>query len=547
MAVPARVAPLLLGLGLGCQGPTGPEPEAAPDAGPVAPELTQVNLNYLTVTHPFRWDQEFRGLATAALELGLSDIPGVVVSLPSPGPPPALLGRRIASARTVDARFTATPAAGDLVLELELCIAGGTCESYVATAPREQPWDAFGTLLEGAATTLGAEIDEATRAEWHAPGSKDPYAELLTGRACATYYGLLPPPEIPGDKRKDPVIRATFLDPAQPIAQWMRGRWELLASTDGGAALEAFNRAALARPHATLLTADLAASYGWIGRPDQAVLLWDEIGVAAPLDPRWFEPRVRALLAVDRPLEAQAILDQLPSTFTWDPTFAQLRVRAAEAAGVADLDPLLAHWQTAESRAVEPVRRRIDLRVGEARYAEALPLVAALRTRAPGPLTDALETALLVAVGNLSDAAAQAPPEVAVRLRARAIREANPGAAVSGLPADDVGVIEAESAAALWRNEPGTALRLADAALERAPVAAEARALRARSLEGLGQSAAASDAWRAAWEADPALEGGPVGPGRIASTFRVVTPEVAPALDPAAVPVAPGLTTGPEL
>lgn len=540
------------GLGLaallaGCGEAEAPGPSAPEQAGPTPPELTQVNLNFLTVTAPFRWDQEFRGLATAAMELGLSDLPGVVVVLPTPGPSPALLGRRLGAPHLVDARFTATPEGELLSLELELCVAGGTCESHTAQAKREQPWDAFGALLEGAAATLGREVDPAVVAEWHTPGSKDPYAELLTGRACATYYRLLPPPEVPGDKRKDPVVRATFVDPAQPIAQWMRARWDLLGSTDGGKSLESLNRAALGRPHATLLTADTAAATTFLGRPDQAVLLWDEIGAAAPTDPRWFEPRVRALLAVDRPADAQHILDALPSSFTWDPTFAQLRVRTAEASGVADLDPLLEHWQTADSRAVEPVRRRIDLRVGAARYADALPLVAALRTRSPGPLADALETALRVAVGDLEGAAAQAPPEVAARLRARAAREKDPGAGVRGLPMDDPGVIEAEAAAALWRNEPGVALRLAGLALDRSPGSPTSLALRARALEALGQSAAASEAWRAVWAVDPARDGGPVQPGRIASTFRVVTPELPEGLDPAALPVAPGPTTGPEL
>jgi len=540
---PARLLLLLAGCSPDVPAELGPE--APPERPP--PELTEVNLNVLDVEAPFRFHQEFRGLATAALELGLSDLPGVVVVIPGDGAPPSLFGPRPRALRLVDARFSARGTEAALSLELEICVAGEGCDAVSAPASREKPWEAFATLLEGAAGVLGAEVDDTTRARWRQPGSKDPYAELLTGRACATFYGLLPATGTPGDRRSDPVARAVFLDPGQPLAQWIRARWDLLATTDGGKAVDALNRAILDRPGSPLLAADLAATHTWLGRPDLAILAWDELGAAAPDDPRWFEPRTRALLAVGRVEDAQRILDRLPTTFAWDPTWAQVRLRTAEAAGSADLDPLLAHWQEADSRAVEPVRRRIDLRVAQGRYADALTFVAPLRTRAPGPGTEALAAALAVAVGDLEGAAEGAPPEVAARLRARAERSADPGATVVGLRADDPGVLVADGAAALWRSEPEEALRIADRALALAPFHPEARALRARALEAQGRAGATALAWASVWEVDPALDGGPVDGRRVASTFRIVTPPPPETLDPAAIPSGPATPVGPEL
>lgn len=522
---------------------------AAPEPGVLVapPILTVVNLPFPRSVSPFRWDAEFRGLVAAALELGLSDLPGVIVDLPGDGAPPAFLADHPAARRQVDARVSIDPEGETLTMELELCIAGGGCEAHTASGTREKPWDMVGTLLEGAAATLGSVVEEPQRARWRVPGSRDPYAELVTGRACATYYGLLPPPTVPDDRKANPVLRAVYLDPAQPIAQWMRARWDLGTTVDGGKAVEALARAALARPDSPLLTADLAATHAFIGRPDQAVLLWDELGSRHPDDPRWFEPRARALLAVGRAADAQSILDHLPSEFTWEPRFAQLRVRVAEAGGVGDLDPLLEHWQTADGGAVEPVRRRIDLRVAHGRFAEALLLVKPLRSRAPGEVTDALETALLTAVGELDRAAELAPPEVAARLRARATREADPGYRIATLPLDDLTVVTEDATAALWRNDAAEALFLADRALSLSPYAADARAVRARALESMGRAGMAVLGWSLAFESDPALPGGPVEKDRISSTFRVVTPEPVESLDPTAMPEVPATPVGPEL
>ncbi|HNH49115.1 MAG TPA: hypothetical protein PKY30_18865, partial [Myxococcota bacterium] len=164
-----------------------PEPESAPERQ--APALTELRLPILKVEQPFRWDSEFQGLATAAMELGLYDLPGVVPRISAQIPSPSDDSLKMVT-RVVDARFLARGTPEKLELELELCVAGGLCESTIAEATREAPWPAFAALLEGAAATLGVEVPEAVRRSWSKAGSRDSYAELLTGRAAALYYGI---------------------------------------------------------------------------------------------------------------------------------------------------------------------------------------------------------------------------------------------------------------------------------------------------------------------------------------------------------------------
>ncbi|MDP2309781.1 MAG: hypothetical protein Q8P18_27420 [Pseudomonadota bacterium] len=505
-----------------------------------------MRLPLLAVEDAFRWDDEFRGLATMAIELGLSDIPGTVVRVPGDAAPPSVLLALPVSRRLVDARLMARGTDKALELELELCVAGEGCESTIATGTREAPWEAFGALLDGAASTLAVPVPDEVAAEWRTPGSKDPYAELITGRAAATYYGILPPPEDPADTRDNPVRRAVLIDPEQPIALWTYARWEVGATSDGGKATDLLARAALVRPHSRIFDADRATVLGAVGKPDQAVLAWEQLRGGALDDPRFLEPTARALLAARRPADARAVLDVLPTEFRWVPRVAELRVAVTEAVdGTAGLDPLLAHWQETDPRAVAPVRRRVDLRVQGRRFEDALTLLPALRSRAPGPITDALEVALLVAVGRLRDAADRAPTEVAARLQARADRALDPGSRVDGLPADDLDARLARGDGMLYRGEAGEALVEVDRVLAVRPWRAEAHVARARALERLGRTEESSAEWQLAWEIDPALEGGPVAVTRIASTFRYVVP--APPDQAAVGAEAPVGRLGPEL
>ncbi len=496
--------------------------EAAPAEVEKAPVVvTEVRMPVLTVAKPFSRDAELRGLVTMAVELGLADMPGVVPVIPGDSAPPTFLLSRPIPRRQVDARLFARGDDKALELELELCVPGGSCTSTVATGTREAPWVAVGQLLEGAMGTLGVEVSEATRASWSTAGSKDPYAEMITGRAAAQLYGILPPSLSPGDRKDDPVTRAVFLDPGQPLAQWTRARWEMATTLDGGKASDALAKAQLLRPTSPIFLADQATLAGLTGHTAEALLAWESLA-ALGADPRWIEPLARAYLRVDRPKEALVTIDRLAAESRWDPGVAELRVAAAEATGATELDPLLARWQEVAAANPEPVRRRVAARVRDANYADAHALVGALRARDPGPGTDALEVALLLSLGRLDEAAILAPADVAARIRARAEAERNPVAVPVELGIDDPARVEAEGEAALSAGNHGAALEAADRWITLDPRDARAWAQKARALEASGRGSEAAGAWARAWELDPGLSGGPVSAARIASTFRYV-------------------------
>jgi tetratricopeptide (TPR) repeat protein len=528
---------LLTGL-LGCAQDASPPPVEAPAVIAAPPQLTEIALPVLTVAAPFRWDTEFRGLATTAMELGLSDLPGVTARIPGEAPPPTWALSHPMAERTYTATFSASGTEAALTLTLELCDATvpsttSACVTHTATGPRQAPYPMFAALLNGVAEQLGLVPDAAAVQAWEAPGSKDSYAELITGRGCATYLGLLPPPTDPTDKKQNSVLRAIFIDPTQPIAQWMWARWQVYAVAGSGSAADALRRASLARPTSPLLMADLATTLELNQKQEEAALVWLALTEQAPDDPRWLIPYANTLATLGRTVEARSVLDKLPPSFQRDPVYAELQVRIAEGSGSADLEPLLAHWQDTDLRSPEPVRRRIRQRVQNGRYADALTLLPALRTRAPGPATDALEVALLTATGQLDAAADRAPEDVAARLRARSARETDPAAAATGL--DDADAALATADARLWANEPVASLDAAEKALRLRPDA-DAWSARARALEASGRSEESVQSWQEAWQLDPATEGGPVSNQRIASTFRLQMPDSKPATTEAEEP-----------
>lgn len=463
----------------------------------------------------FRWSAEFRGLVTAALEAGLYDLPGVIPELPRVPAPGQPLQRLVL--RPADARLTLSGPPEALILSLSICVAGGACEEIAAPpCRREDPWPAVAALLEGAALALGALPPEETRRQWAVRGSADTYAELLTGRAAAMWYGILPLPDPLPRGNMHPAFRAVLVDPRQPLAQWIWARWQIGADADGGRAREGLSRASVLRPQLAW-PADLAWLLELSGRPAEAADVYAALLRASPLDPRFLEARARTLLAAGDPGEALAALQTLPPGFRWEPRVAALQVEitaaAAAAAGrPADLDPLLAHWQQTDSRAAEPVRRRIDNRAQQEDYRDALSLLPPLRDRAPGPATDALEAALLVAVGDLDAARPLLSAATADRLAMRTAQEADPGADPAGAdPAGQDDTIRRLAAqAALYRGDAPAALRILGA-----DDGADAWAIRARALERTGQVAQAAAAWQEAWRRDPGMEGGPVEERRI--------------------------------
>lgn len=539
------VGPLVaLGIvGCGAATPEGSVPASAAAAIPIV--LTEVRLPLPSMEGRFSRESELRGLLTVAVELGLADIAGVVPLVHGDGAPLAFAGTRLPAARQADARLRVRGSDEALELELEVCIAGEGCASTGGVGTTKAPWDSLGTVLEGAALALGVPVEDAVAAAWHKPGSKDPYSELITGRAAAAYFGISPPSLRPGDRKLDPVVKAVYLDPGQPLAQWLRARWEVASTIDGGVAADCLAKAQMLRPTSPLLAADQAALLTLTGQTNEALMAWEALSGEAPGDPRWRMPLARARLAAGRAEEAVAVLEALPPQFLWDPAVAGLRVSAVEAVdGEADLDPLLARWQSVAVTNPEPVRRRISARVRAKRFEEALDFVGPMRERSPGAGTDALEVALLVALERFDPAAALAPPDVASWIQARRDLSLNPAEFPVSLPADDPVAAQVKAEVALRRHEPAAALAAIDLSLSAAPLAAPSHVLRARALEALGRGHLAAESWARAWEIDPGLSGGPVEAGRIASTFIYVEAGEHP--DDLGGIVAPG-PLGPEL
>jgi hypothetical protein len=257
-----------------------------------------------------------------------------------------------------------------------------------------------------------------------------------------------------------------YLDPRQPLAAWVYGLWQIGTVTGGGVAAEALQRAVIARPSSPMLGADLALVRQLQGRPAEAVLAWEAVLASSRDDLRFLKPYADALVEAGRAADARALLAKLPAEYDDDPQVAALRVQVAMAAKTGeDLDPLLAHWQEVDPTNATPVRLRVEDRVGRRDFEGALSLMDVLRQRAPGKGTDELNMALLVAVGRPGAAADLAEPALAARLRARAARETDPGAALTELPDNDPALLLAKADAALWRNEPSRALAYADKAL----------------------------------------------------------------------------------
>ena len=161
---------------------------------------------------------------------------------------------------------------------------------------REDPWSAIGELLSGAARTLGMEPTEEQIATWSKAGSRDNYAELLTGRAAAMYYGILPIPDPLPTDNAHPALRAVLVDPKQPLAQWTWARWQASAPVDAGHAPEALARASLLRPSSPLFPSERAWLLSSSGHAEEALLIWQDLVEHAPNDPRFLEPYARALL-----------------------------------------------------------------------------------------------------------------------------------------------------------------------------------------------------------------------------------------------------------
>jgi thioredoxin-like negative regulator of GroEL len=456
---------------------------------------------------PFR--EETAGLLTVLVEMGLADLQGVVPLVEGAAASPGLADPVESLGKTWIGALTAF-GTDPLQLNLELCAAPETCTVLRGEGPAAEPWVAVSQVLDGAAQTLArpASLPGAPD-EWRRPVSKDPYAVLLAGRAAAVLYGVLPAPaeEDLGDRRKDPVVRAVYVDPHSAPAAWVLVRRDAERG-QYAAAQDAFERALESRPSSLALLADQAAISAMASKPATALDAWLAMSARTPRDLRFRLPLARAHLRNQQTNDASAVLDHLPGWAQDERAVVEMRVAIADAAGdIVAGDALLARWQAAAPDDPEPIRRRIALRVSERQYAAALDLIDELAATGAGEEASRLEMTLSLGVGDLerADRAARALglDDVARRIEVRrTVGGADPGSTLAAIGASrDRWERLTRAQALLDSGEAAKALADIGPVLDEAPYQPEALALQIACLDALGRPAVVPRA-RLRW-ADP--------------------------------------------
>lgn len=446
----------------------------------------------------FSREPETLGLITLLLEADLGDLRGVVPHIGDRPPSPGLAGAAPLTAERWPGTIEVSGTPEALRIALVLCPPDEPCSTDAAIGTQADPAPAVARVVQATAVRLQRGRVGPPRANRR---SEDAYAQLITGRAAAVGYGLLPPtpPEALGNNRRDPAARAPFLDPTIPEAWWELGR-----QTEAPAlAALAFARAAELEPGSTLRLADQAAT---TAACTAAWSAWQEVEARAAREARFTIPRARAALCardLSGAAETLALIEQ-PDIAEVD----MLRVQLAEAVGPGDdYDTLLTRWQGSDPGNPEPIRRRIRLRIRQGDYADALSLAPGLAERGAGPEAEALQLALAANIGQLDTAAAAADAlgrvEDGWRLRA-ASGDPPPLPPLASLqPADLAG--------RGWRLLAGGdargALAAAEAALAVSPWLPEALALQVGALEALGRTEDATAARARLRRADPASAG----------------------------------------
>jgi hypothetical protein len=356
----------------------------------------------------FRFGLETEGLALILLERGLADLSDVV---PQVGETPAAPGLDAAIERGIaEWRLSVALQGTDtaFTLGLELCPQpSGPCESWSgAGIAREDLPRLTAEALRTLRITLGKPAIPAASARWERALSLDPYATLICGRGAASLYGLLPPPEHPGDRDRDPAARAVYIDPANVLAQWVFAR-RMLSLDQPNAALEALVQAREADPQGVALAVAEAAILTRTGRFEVAVESWRAADLDEPGSTRFARAQAKALLGAGQAPAAARRLDALPETWLADPEVASLRVAIADADvdGATDYDALLARWQAGDPQNPEPVRRRVALRVKAGRYADALAFQPDYAARGASSEGETMALALHAALGQWEQAA----------------------------------------------------------------------------------------------------------------------------------------------
>jgi Tfp pilus assembly protein PilF len=443
-------------------------------SGPVRaalPPAIEVTIAPLRAADAPKRTLEILGFATALVELGLDDLTRTVAVVENAAPSPGLRERLAPDERwRVELRVVDVAKDG-ATLELAACRPPEPCRAE-RLAYTGDPSPALAPWLAGVAERMARPANDAQRACWARPQSKDAYARLVTGRAAAMYYGLLPPLAASerNDRRTDPIERAVFLDPKQTIALWISGRRRFDAD-ELVLARAAFTRASLADLERATFLADEAATVLAMDQADTAATLWVELMARLPDDHRLPVAAARALARAERADEAMEVLQRLPAAAQDDARVLALRVELLERElgdGAPD-DVLLERWQRAAPRDPEPVRRRINAAVRAQAFAQALALVPELEARGAAEESRRYGLALAVSVGELSRAV-----ELARQLgRAEVARAIELRATLASLDARRAAAPSAEGPSAA-RTDAGSDAGSADAS--RAPSAADAPA-----------------------------------------------------------------------
>ncbi|MEZ4236841.1 MAG: hypothetical protein R3F59_11945 [Myxococcota bacterium] len=430
----------LLSLG-GCSGPpiemdfddvhlgeiAGTVPTTEPEDAPVTASLPEkgspplvVSLQPPPLLGRFRWETETAGVYTLLMEAGLLELHGVIVETNGQPEPPGLyrpVGLNKAEHWTVALSLGDEPEA--LEVEVEVCSPDGkTCRSTSATATPDAPQLATAKLLAFSAEILERKPSPGAVEQWQVPLSQDPYAILIAGRSAAGWYGL-----VDWDEDKDPVVRAVLIDPTMALAQWLLAR-RYAQGDKWDKALPHFAAAREGRPLAPVMMADEAITMEHTNRVGAAADLWDMLLDANPRDSRFQLARAENDLRAMRLDDAKAELERLAQDWPGDSNVAAARVTLADKRGEEKgMDELLAHWAKTDKTAVEPVRRRIQLRIRQTDYQDAWKMLPNLRERGAEALADDYEFGLGIALEKWDEAAAAAErtgkPEVASMIRAR--------------------------------------------------------------------------------------------------------------------------------
>ena len=401
---------------VGCSPAAGPiaapSPTLQEEVRPAAlGRVADVALHFPVIESPFSRSTEMAGLVALLLEGGLADLPEVRPSIGGAARPLAGSRAILTKAEQWTGTIGVSVQEGVLRVRLSLCGPDAPCAETAADGPVTAPWEPTAVLLQRAAFTLGRSPPPGlVPTGWAETVSGDPYALLVAGRAAASFYGALPPTaeEDIGDRKRDPLARAVFLDPGISPVWWLIGR-RALAGDRPVDASQALARAAVGRPEGLAFLAEEAFVLSVRGRHEEAVTVYEELAEVLPGDLRFVIPHAAAALGSGQATRAAALLDALPPRVQGSPAELAIRVELGVGRGTSsDHDKVLARWQAAAPEDPEPVRRRVRIAVETGRYSDALALTPELRLRGAAEEADALDPALTAALD--ASATAELPP-----------------------------------------------------------------------------------------------------------------------------------------